>query len=111
MLSLIHIYMTGISNAGSAGGIPVVLIIGVVMLLAQGRSAKGFGRVTAVISAIYNGVTGYFGDILSYSRLMVMIFVILLPPSLRYDTEHFIWGHHTIFRLPAQRKSTQLTLK
>ena len=65
--------MTGISNVGSAGGIPVVLIIGVVMLLAQGRSAKGFGRVTAVISAIYNGVTGYFGDILSYSRLMVMM--------------------------------------
>ena len=72
-IALFALNMTGISNAGSAGGIPVVLIIGVVMLLAQGRSAKGFGRVTAVISAIYNGVTGYFGDILSYSRLMVMM--------------------------------------
>ena len=72
-IALFALNMTGISNVGSAGGIPVVLIIGVVMLLAQGRSAKGFGRVTAVISAIYNGVTGYFGDILSYSRLMVMM--------------------------------------
>src|SRR5699024_6726764 len=25
------------------------------------------------ISAVYNGVTGYFGDILSYSRLVVMM--------------------------------------
>ena len=41
-IALFALNMTGISNVGSAGGIPVVLIIGVVMLLAQGRSAKGF---------------------------------------------------------------------
>ena len=29
--------------------------------------------MTAVIGAVYNGVTGYFGDILSYSRLRVMM--------------------------------------
>ena len=50
-----------------------VLIAGCVMLLAQARTAKGFGKVTAIIGAVYNGVTGYFGDILSYSRLMVMM--------------------------------------
>lgn len=58
---------------GNVAGFPVVLIIGCLMLLGQGRSAKGFGRVTAVIGAVYNGVTGYFGDVLSYSRLMVMM--------------------------------------
>ena len=31
------------------------------------------GKVTAIIGSVYNGVTGYFGDILSYSRLMVMM--------------------------------------
>ena len=32
-----------------------------------------FIAASAVIGAVYNGVTGYFGDILSYSRLMVMM--------------------------------------
>ena len=60
-------------GVGNVAGYPVVLIIGCLMLLGQARNAKGFGRVTAVIGAVYNGVTGYFGDILSYSRLMVMM--------------------------------------
>ncbi len=60
-------------GVGNVGGVPVVLVIGCLMLLAQGRNAKGIGKVTAVFGAIYNGVTGYFGDILSYSRLMVMM--------------------------------------
>ncbi|MBC5732833.1 V-type ATP synthase subunit I [Lawsonibacter hominis] len=72
-IGLFAVNMTGISGIGSVNGIPVVLIVGCVMLLAQGRNAKGFGKVTAVIGAVYNGVTGYFGDILSYSRLMVMM--------------------------------------
>ena len=65
----------GLSAAGigNVAGYPVVLIIGCLMLLGQGRTAKGFGKVTAIIGAVYNGVTGYFGDILSYSRLMVMM--------------------------------------
>ena len=60
-------------GVGNISGYPVVLIIGCLMLLGQGRTAKGFGKVTAIIGAVYNGVTGYFGDILSYSRLMVMM--------------------------------------
>ena len=60
-------------GVGNVAGYPVVLIIGCLMLLGQARNAKGFGKVTAVIGAVYNGVTGYFGDILSYSRLMVMM--------------------------------------
>ena len=72
-IGLFALNLTGVSSVGSVAGIPVVMVLGCLMLLAQGRSAKGFGKVTAVIGAVYNGVTGYFGDILSYSRLMVMM--------------------------------------
>lgn len=61
-------------KVGNVGGYPVVLLVGCVMLLGQARGAKGIGgKVAAVVGAVYNGVTGYFGDILSYSRLMVMM--------------------------------------
>ena len=72
-IALLALNMTGVSQVGSVGGYPVVLILGCLMLLAQGRNGKGFGRVTAIVGAVYNGVTGYFGDVLSYSRLMVMM--------------------------------------
>lgn len=62
-----------IFGIGTVGSVPVPVVIGCLMLLAQGRNGKGLGRITAVFGAIYNGVTGYFGDILSYSRLMVMM--------------------------------------
>ena len=48
--------------------------IGLVMLLfGAGRHAKGFGKVTAALSCIYNTLTGWFGDILSYSRIMALM--------------------------------------
>ena len=48
---------------GNIGGVPVVLCIGVLMLIyGSGREAKGFGKVTAVFGAVYNGLTGWFGD-------------------------------------------------
>ena len=51
-----------------------VLVIGVVMLLfGAGRNAKGFGKVTAAFGAIYNTATGWFGDVLSYSRIMALM--------------------------------------
>lgn len=59
---------------GNIGGVPVVLCIGGVMLLyGAGRHSKGIGKVTAVFGEIYNGLTGWFGDILSYSRLMALM--------------------------------------
>ena len=59
---------------GNVAGVPVVLCVGVVMLLyGSTYKAKGFGKVTAVIAAVYNGVTGYFSDILSYVRLMALM--------------------------------------
>ena len=59
---------------GSVAGYPVVLILGILMLVVgSGRNAKGFGKVTSVFGAVYNGVTGYFSDIMSYSRLMALM--------------------------------------
>ena len=52
----------------------VVLVVGCVMLLyGAGRHAKGFGKVTAAFGLIYNTLTGWFGDILSYSRIMALM--------------------------------------
>ena len=59
---------------GNVAGYPVVLILGIVMLVVgSGRNARGFGKVTSVFGAVYNGVTGYFSDIMSYSRLMALM--------------------------------------
>ena len=61
------------SSAVHTAGL-VNLILGVVMLLfGAGRHAKGFGKVTAAFSIIYNTLTGWFGDILSYSRIMALM--------------------------------------
>ena len=63
-----------ILKIGTFRGVPVVLVIGGLMLLfGSTRNAKGFGKVTALISAIYNGVTGFFSDTLSYVRLMALM--------------------------------------
>ena len=63
-----------IAGIGSVGGYPVVLLVGLVMLVyGSTRNAKGFGKVTALIGSVYNGVSGYFSDILSYARLMALM--------------------------------------
>ncbi|MBO4853698.1 MAG: V-type ATP synthase subunit I [Oscillospiraceae bacterium] len=63
-----------ILRIGTVAGVPVVLALGGVMLAyGSTRDAKGFGKVTAFISAVYNGVTGFFSDILSYVRLMALM--------------------------------------
>ena len=52
----------------------VLLIVGGLMLIyGSGRNEKGIKKLTALGGAIYNGVTGWFGDILSYSRLMALM--------------------------------------
>ena len=59
---------------GNVAGYPAVLILGILMLIiGSSRNAKGFGKVTSVFGAVYNGVTGYFSDIVSYSRLMALM--------------------------------------
>ena len=52
----------------------VVLFVGIaIMVVTAFLQGKGFGRFTNIFSAVYNGVTGYLGDILSYSRLMALM--------------------------------------
>ncbi len=66
-------------NKTVAPGIPampgkVILIIGCVMILYGGtRGAKGFGKFTSIFGTLYNTLTGWFGDLLSYSRIMALM--------------------------------------
>ena len=54
---------------------PWLLVLGGLLLVAgqfwQKRSV--IGGLTGLFGAIYNGITGYFSDILSYSRLMALM--------------------------------------
>src|SRR5699024_3505346 len=36
-------------------------------------TGKGLGKITGIFGSLYNHITGYFGDILSYSRLMALM--------------------------------------
>ena len=45
----------------------------VILIIANAYGKKGFGIITGVFGALYNGITGYFSDIMSYSRLMALM--------------------------------------
>ena len=53
----------------------VVLYIGLALVvLGPIVTGKGLmGKITGIFGSVYNHVTGYFGDILSYSRLMALM--------------------------------------
>ena len=52
----------------------VVLIVGAVMLFYGGtRGKSGLGKVTSIFGTLYNELTGWFGDLLSYSRIMALM--------------------------------------
>ena len=52
----------------------IVLYIGIGMLvLGQFLTNKGIGRITGIFGAVYNGATGWLGDLLSYARLMALM--------------------------------------
>ena len=56
-------------NKGAA-----VLYVGcALVLLGPIVQGKGWGKLTGVFGSLYNHVTGYFGDILSYTRLMALM--------------------------------------
>ncbi len=61
------------SSALHGAGIGILCVGAVLLLFGAGRHAKGFGKVTAAFSIIYNTLTGWFGDILSYSRIMALM--------------------------------------
>ena len=52
----------------------LVLYLGIALvILGPLVTEKGFGKLTGIFGSLYNHVTGYFGDILSYSRLMALM--------------------------------------
>ena len=56
------------------GVTPLVLYAGLALVVAGPLvTGKGFGKITGIFGSLYNHVTGYFGDILSYSRLMALM--------------------------------------
>ena len=69
----------GIASAvldfGSIGGVPVLFYATLLLyVIAKMRGGKGVvGKIMGVFSGIYNDATGWFGDILSYSRLMALM--------------------------------------
>ena len=53
---------------------PIVLYAGIALVVIGPLiTGKGMGKITGIFSSIYSNVTGYFGDILSYSRLMALM--------------------------------------
>ena len=63
----------GIALAVLKKGTAVLYLGCALVLLGPIVQGKGWGRLTGVFGSIYNHVTGYFGDILSYTRLMALM--------------------------------------
>lgn len=65
--------LLGITDALATPGIVVMIIGAAALLIGSARGAKGFGIIGAAFGCIYNTLTGWFGDILSYSRIMALM--------------------------------------
>ncbi len=53
---------------------PCIIAILAVLVLTQGYGKKGIlGKLSGIGGSLYNHLTGYFSDILSYSRLMALM--------------------------------------
>ena len=53
---------------------PALIAIVVLIVLTQGYGKEGImGKVMGIFGSLYNNITGYFSDILSYSRLMALM--------------------------------------
>lgn len=61
--------------AGALGQLNIGLILaGVILVMTQSYGKKGIiAKLMAIFGSLYNNVTGYFSDILSYSRLMALM--------------------------------------
>ena len=72
---LLALDMLGIVKSAALhyAGLAILILGGVMLLYGAGRHAKGFGKVTAAFGVIYSTLTGWFGDILSYSRIMALM--------------------------------------
>lgn len=63
----------GIALAVLKKGTAVLYLGCALVLLGPIMQGKGWGKLTGVFGSLYNHVTGYFGDILSYTRLMALM--------------------------------------
>lgn len=63
----------GIALAVLKKGTAVLYLGCALVLLGPIVQGKGWGKLTGVFGSLYNHVTGYFGDILSYTRLMALM--------------------------------------
>ena len=65
-----------LAGAGFATGQVQACLIAVlvVLVLTQGYGKKGImGKIMGIFGSLYNNITGYFSDIMSYSRLMALM--------------------------------------
>lgn len=67
------IVFIGIALLTLGKGVAVLYVGCALVLLGPIVQGKGWGRLTGVFGSLYNHVTGYFGDILSYTRLMALM--------------------------------------
>ena len=63
----------GIALLALGKGAAVLYVSIALVLLGPIVQNKGWGKLTGVFGSVYNHVTGYFGDILSYTRLMALM--------------------------------------
>ena len=67
------IVFIGIALLALGKGAAVLYLGCALVLLGPIVQGKGWGKLTGVFGSLYNHVTGYFGDILSYTRLMALM--------------------------------------
>lgn len=67
------IVFVGIAFLALGKGAAVLYVGCALVLLGPIVQGKGWGKLTGVFGSLYNHVTGYFGDILSYTRLMALM--------------------------------------
>ena len=62
----IGLMAAGVTNLALYAGLALVVVGPLV-------TGQGFGKIMGIFGSLYNHVTGYFGDILSYARLMALM--------------------------------------
>lgn len=67
------IVFVGIALLALGKGAAVLYVGCALVLLGPIVQGKGWSKLTGVFGSLYNHVTGYFGDILSYTRLMALM--------------------------------------
>lgn len=67
------IVFIGIALLALGKGAAVLYVGCALVLLGPIVQGKGWGKLTGVFGSLYNHVTGYFGDILSYTRMMALM--------------------------------------